>query len=365
MSYIIEKGRRVAFVMSARLGDTLIAMVIVRNLVAHGIQVTVFSHHLSVLKDWFPRFDIQPALQAHSLRDSLDGYDTVIHAYAADVVGDVRTWHPRAWVMDEWPVYRQIKPMLDIQLDVCRKMFGLTELSRANGIQLPATVYTRVARRRAVIHPTASALHKQWLPQRFLRLARQLESQGYEPCFVVAPTERPGWQWVESCGYRLVSHASLADLAGWLVSAGIFVGNDSGIAHLASNVGVPVVSLAMRPRIARRWSPGWSPSVTLTPIPLMPGRMLREAFWKHLLPVSRVATAIERLRKHVAGTPRAFGPAPQLSHGYARMLGRQWANLLALRPRAAASVSTPTLPPQTRARGTGVTAGQRTTTIGN
>lgn len=335
MSYIIEKGRRVAFVMSARLGDTLIAMVIVRNLVAHGVQVTVFSNHLSVLKDWFPRFDIQPALQAPTLRDSLDGYDTVIHAYTADVVGDVRNWHPRAWVMDEWPVYRQIKPMLDIQLDVCQKMFGLTELSRLNGIQLPATVDTRVARRRAVIHPTASALHKQWLPQRFLRLARQLEAQGYEPCFVVAPTERPGWQWVESCGYRLVSHASLADLAAWLVSAGIFVGNDSGIAHLASNVGVPVVSLAMRPRIARRWAPGWSPSVTLTPIPLMPGRMLREAFWKHLLPVRRVVDAIEHLRRDVACTPRAFGPALHIDSNAMGKLMRHLPHLITWRRRPA------------------------------
>jgi heptosyltransferase-3 len=350
MSYLIQKGQRVAFVMSARLGDTLIAMVIVRNLVAHGVRVTVFSQHLSVLKDWFPRFDLQPALQPQTVRSSLDGYDTVVHTYAADVVGDVRSWHPRAWVMDEWAVYRQIKPMLDIQLDVCRTMFGLTELSRSNGIHIPATVDTRVARRRAVIHPTASALHKQWLPQRFLRLARQLEAQGYEPCFVVAPGERMGWMWVESSGYELVSHASLADLAGWLASAGVFVGNDSGIAHLASNIGVPVVSLAMRPRIARRWAPGWSPSVTLTPIPLMPGRMLREAFWKHLLPVSRVVNAVEGLRRRVSGTPRAYGPVPLLGHVYPGLLGRQWANLLAMRSRMMAGPAG--LPTQSRVPGT-------------
>jgi hypothetical protein len=343
MSYIIEKGRRVAFVMSARLGDTLIAMVIVRNLVANGIQVTVFSNHLSVLKDWFPRFDIQPALQEHTLRDSLGGYDTVIHAYAADVVGDVRSWHPRAWVMDEWTVYRQIKPMLDIQLDVCRTMFGLTDLSRDNGIELPADIDTRVERARVVIHPTASALHKQWLPQRFLQLAHRLRAAGYEPCFVVAPGERDAWTWVEAAGFPLQSFLSLHDLAGWLRNAGLFIGNDSGVAHLASNVGVPVISLAMRPRIALRWAPGWSPSVTLTPISIMPGRHLREALWKYLLPVSRVVHALERLRADLVTTPRHFGspallipPIPTMMQRAKSALNRRPALPFALKdPRSA------------------------------
>ena len=63
------------------------------------------------------------------------------------------------------------------------------------------------------IHPTASDVHKQWLPQRFLGLARWLRSEGYDPCFVVAPYEHADWAWVEAQGFRLVSHESLDDLA--------------------------------------------------------------------------------------------------------------------------------------------------------
>jgi len=293
--------------MSPRIGDTLISMVVANNLVRHGIEVTIFSAHLYALRDWFPGFRIEPALCAARAGSMLERYDVVLHAYESDVMGGY-DWHPRVWVMDQWPTYRQVKPMIDIQLDLCRYCFGLGSLTRDNGLVVPADIGAAVVRNRVVIHPTASEIQKQWLPRRFLRLARRLRDEGYDPCFVVAPYEHADWTWVEAHGFRLVSHASLADLARWLITASVFVGNDSGLAHLASNVGVPAVSLAMRPRIALRWAPGWAPSLAITAPPLMPGRWLREFSWKYLLPVSKVAAAVEKLRRRVANTSRAFGP---------------------------------------------------------
>ncbi|GAA4325888.1 glycosyltransferase family 9 protein [Pigmentiphaga soli] len=296
--------------MSPRIGDTLISMVVANNLVRHGIAVTIFSRHLPALGNWFPGFRIEPAFDAGQARQRLEGFDVVLHAYEADVVGDVRDWHPRVWIMDQWPTYRQVKPMIDIQLDLCRHCFGLDNLTRDNGLVAPADAGAAAVRNRVAIHPTASDIHKQWLPRRFLRLARRLRADGYEPWFVVAPDEQADWAWVEAQGFRLAAYASLADLARWLGTAGIFVGNDSGLAHLASNVGVPAVSLAIRPRIALRWAPGWAPSLAITAPPVVPGRWLREVSWKYLLPVSKVAAAIETLRRRVADTPRAFGPGP-------------------------------------------------------
>ncbi|VCU70919.1 Lipopolysaccharide core heptosyltransferase RfaQ [Pigmentiphaga humi] len=309
-SHPIEQDWTVAFVMSRRIGDTLVSMVLVNNLMRHGIAVTVFSRHLDAMREWFPGVDIRPELGAAQARGELSRYDLVLHAYANDVVGDTRAWHPRAWVMDHWPTYRQVKPMVDIQLDVCRDCFGLADPTRDNGLVVPLGAAGVVIRNRVIIHPTASDLHKQWLPVRFLALARRLRKQGYEPWFVVAPCERADWHWIEAQGERLVAYASLADVAAWLATAGVFVGNDSGLAHLASNVGVPAVSLALRPRIALRWRPGWAPALAITAPPLMPGRWLREVSWKYLLPVSCVATAVERLRLRMAQTARAFGPEP-------------------------------------------------------
>lgn len=302
--YPIQRGWSVAFVMSPRIGDTLISMVVANNLARHGVDVTLYSDHLHDMRNWFPGFRIEPALRPPQAPAELARHDIVLHAYESDVVGD----HPRCWVMDRWPTYRQVKPMVDIQLEICRECLGLPDpLTRENGLVPPVDAGGDKVRNRVAIHPTASDRQKQWLPRRFRELAQVLHGQGYEPCFVVEPNERAEWAWVEKQGFPLVSYAALDDLARWLTKAGVFVGNDSGIAHLASNLGVPAVSLAMRPRIARRWAPGWAPSLAITPPPVMPGRWLRELSWKYLLSVRKVERAVEALRRRVMNTPLAFG----------------------------------------------------------
>ncbi|GAA0490745.1 hypothetical protein N5K27_23390 [Pigmentiphaga sp. GD03639] len=306
----IQQGWSVAFVMSPRIGDTLISMVVANNLVRHGIDVTVFSRHLHAMRKWFPGFRIEPELHAAQARNRLEHFDVMLHAYESDVLDDARDWHPRVWVMDRWPTYRQVKPMVDIQLDLCRHCFGLDGLTRDNGLVVPVDVGVTAVGNRVIIHPTASDIQKQWLPGRFLKLARRLRARGYDPSFVVAPREHAQWEWVEAQGFRLVSHESLDDLARWLATARIFVGNDSGLAHLASNVGVPAVSLAMRPRIAVRWAPGWALSLAVTAPPLMPGRWLREHSWKYLLSVRKVDAAVERLRRRVSEAVLAFDQGP-------------------------------------------------------
>jgi heptosyltransferase-3 len=43
-SAVGERPKRVAFVMSNAIGDTLVSMVIVQNLLRSGIEVTVFGN---------------------------------------------------------------------------------------------------------------------------------------------------------------------------------------------------------------------------------------------------------------------------------------------------------------------------------
>jgi ADP-heptose:LPS heptosyltransferase len=46
----------------------------------------------------------------------------------------------------------------------------------------------------------------------------------------------------------------LYELAGWLATARVYIGNDSGITHLAAAVGTPVVAL-FGPTDPRIWAP--------------------------------------------------------------------------------------------------------------
>ena len=107
-------------------------------------------------------------------------------------------------------------------------------------------------RRYAVIHPTAAMAYKIWPPERFLEVAQHLEREaGLEPVVIgagadeLAPFRR----------YRTVAGAPLGRLKSLLAGASLFVGNDSGPAHIACALGVPVVVLFGRLDHQAVWAP--------------------------------------------------------------------------------------------------------------
>jgi len=96
-----------------------------------------------------------------------------------------------------------------------------------------------------VIHPFSGSARKNWPLERFAQLAETLaERMPVEWC--VGPEESLPWQ--------ARRFDNLYDLAAWLASARLYIGNDSGISHLAAAAGAPVVAMfgATDPRV---WSP--------------------------------------------------------------------------------------------------------------
>lgn len=93
-----------------------------------------------------------------------------------------------------------------------------------------------------VIHPFASALNKRWPIGNFRAVASAL---GVPVKWTAGPEEPLD---------GAVRFDDLYDLACWLATARAYIGNDSGIAHLAAAVGTPVVAifLSTDPRI---WAP--------------------------------------------------------------------------------------------------------------
>src|SRR5262249_27919158 len=88
----------------------------------------------------------------------------------------------------------------------------------------------------AVIHPVASQPDKTWPAERFLAVAAQLD---IEPVFIAGQGEDlPAFR-----KYRTVVGAPLAEIKNLLANATLFLGNDSGPAHMAAAFGLPVVVL--------------------------------------------------------------------------------------------------------------------------
>ena len=110
----------------------------------------------------------------------------------------------------------------------------------------------RAAQPVAVIHPAAANPAKTWPVERFLSLAEHLRNNcDLEPVFIAANAAelRP------FAAHRTVAGAPLADIKNLLAGASLFVGNDSGPAHMAAALRVPVIVLfgASDPRIWGPW----------------------------------------------------------------------------------------------------------------
>ena len=294
----VATGESVAFQMSQSLGDSLIAMIVVNNLVRSGHRVVVFGDYMYSLRDWFPDFEIHRTPKDDEAHSAYDGFDVLLHTYPRNVVGNTRAWHPHVLVMDEWPTFRQVKSMVDVHVELCEKEFGLKNVTRDNGCRAPGHLRFSAHPQRVAIHPSATLKTKMWVPRRFIALAKQLRSRGFQPEFILAPNERDEWRHVQTQGFAMPDFGSLSDVAAFIYESGRFVGNDSGLAHLASNVGIPAVSLMVRNKIARRWRPDWTESRAVLPLPILPGKIAKDRLWKYFLPVSRVVKAFSELQPH-------------------------------------------------------------------
>jgi ADP-heptose:LPS heptosyltransferase len=135
------------------------------------------------------------------------------------------------------------------------------------------------AGRYAVLHPFASAPNKRWAPERFCEVARYLQLWNIEPVFLAGPEDD-----AISFSAHEVFRGTLADVKALLSKAVLFIGNDSGPAHMAAAFAVPSVVLfgASNPTI-------WGPWRTASEIIVAPDGLSEVS-------VSRVIAALDRLR---------------------------------------------------------------------
>lgn len=106
----------------------------------------------------------------------------------------------------------------------------------------------------AIIHPFASAPGKAWPADRFAGIARHLQEQGeLTPVILCGPVDDPA----PFAEFEILRDASLSVVKSAIRSASLFIGNDSGPAHMAAASGVPVVVL-FGPSDRTVWAP-WKP----------------------------------------------------------------------------------------------------------
>ena len=158
----------------------------------------------------------------------------------------------------------------------------------------------------ALIHPAAALETKRWPTENFARIVEAMAERGLTPSVIVSPKERSVLDSLLSqTSARLITFDNLAlpEVTALAARARLFIGNDSGIAHIAAAVNTPCVVVFGSSNVAH-WRP-WTTNkseVVREELPCQPchGYSCSE-FEKPqcilTVPVERVVAAIDRITK--------------------------------------------------------------------
>jgi hypothetical protein len=292
----LQTGGALAVALPQAIGDSLIALVLVENLIRNGHRPVVFGWVAQELADWFPAVAVAKA------GDCKHAFDTVLEVqptgYASALSRSGRTI-----CLSQMPEYSGSKHMIDRIVDISVNVLKLRDVTRSNGLVVPAGVMREGVANRVVIHPTGSHPEKMWSREKFLAVSRVLACRQMKPSFLVAPAEWSDWGDIEAHGHEVNALTNLSDVATWIAESGWFIGNDSGLGHLASCIGVPTLTLFMRHGLARSWRPGWGPGAIAVPPSILPFGGVKERLWKRMLTVRRVTSAFHALKAAHGHTP--------------------------------------------------------------
>jgi ADP-heptose:LPS heptosyltransferase len=158
-----------------------------------------------------------------------------------------------------------------------------------------------------LIHPAAAFATKQWAVEKFASIVDELAEREIPSVALVASKETNlGEELKKQCSAQVTifDDLSLPEVTALASRASIFVGNDSGIAHIAAAVGIPSVVIFGSSNRAH-WQP-WAKAPAEIVFEEMPCQPCHGYFCEKFdqpeciirVPVQKVSAAIDRVLKN-------------------------------------------------------------------
>jgi ADP-heptose:LPS heptosyltransferase len=126
-----------------------------------------------------------------------------------------------------------------------------------------------------ILHPGSGSLSKNWPLDGWRMLAGRLRRLGLVPVWLVGPAEAGRADAIreaaETTGEHVVDGLDLVILSGLLAEARGFIGQDSGVSHLAAGLGASTLAL-FGPTDSMHWAPRGPRVRVLAPEPGQFGR---------------------------------------------------------------------------------------------
>jgi ADP-heptose:LPS heptosyltransferase len=151
-------------------------------------------------------------------------------------------------VYDQPPFPSNGMHVVDYHISLFRNPFDVPQGERTPRIRVPQE--SREAsfslcpqgEKYAVVHVGSGSPRKNWSLDRFVRISHLLRDQGRNIVWIRGPAESSLLK-AEGGADRIVENPPLSVLAAILARAEFFLGNDSGVAHLAAAAGCPSLVL--------------------------------------------------------------------------------------------------------------------------
>ncbi len=108
--------------------------------------------------------------------------------------------------------------------------------------------------KKIILHPGSGSMKKNWHVSNFVKICDRLKSCCMKPEFVTGPAEHFLIKDIPKHDNQIHMISDLTELAFLLKKAGGFIGNDSGVTHLAAFLGLPTTAV-FGPSDPDRWKP--------------------------------------------------------------------------------------------------------------
>jgi ADP-heptose:LPS heptosyltransferase len=160
----------------------------------------------------------------------------------------------------------------------------------------------------AMLHPAAAFDTKQWAAENFAKVSAALQDHGLTPVAITSPQEATTLESLKNLSPARVfglNNLSLPEVTALSSRARLFVGNDSGIAHIAAATGTPCVVIFGSSN-RNHWRP-WTRQPNEIVFEEMPCQPCHGYFCAEFekpecilrVPVERVVAAIDRVSKQI------------------------------------------------------------------
>jgi hypothetical protein len=301
-----------AILCASGIGDGLLMMIGAHHLKQAGFSPTIYHDQATILSPLFQGETFAPHVPLEDLEKTLKQYQHVL----VENDNSARAWHlfelrkkgrvnnltfffptPSKNHAEGDVLFHPHLPVATNLSIACVKTLKTTP-SKKNGLSINPDKTFKKYPKRIVIHPTSHDPKRNWKQTQFLRLAKKLEAEGYTPSFCVGPAERQDWE--KEKEIHLPFFNNLSELKDYIYESGFLIGNDSGLGHLASNLGIPTLTISGNPKRVRLWRPDWTLGKVVTlpfPLPNFKGIHLRvrENLWQSCIPVPYVLKKFKEL----------------------------------------------------------------------